>query len=120
MRVGVVRQVPGGVEQALLGDVRRADVVEALLDVPAADVVLHLPLDHAALGVEDRQAGAELVGEGEQVQLGAELAVVARSASSSRCRCALSASLVSPSGAVDPLQLVVLLVAAPVRRRECA
>ena len=33
--------------------------------------------DHAALGVEDGQAGADLRGEREQVQLGAELAVVA-------------------------------------------
>ena len=75
--LAVVRQVPGGVEQPLLGDVRGADVLEALLDVPLADVVLHLPLDHATLGVEDRQAGADLVGEAEQVELAAELAVVA-------------------------------------------
>ena len=39
-----------------------------------------------------------------------------RSASSSRCRCASSASLRLPGGAVDALQLLVLLVAAPVRR----
>ena len=57
-RVRVVRQVPGGVEQPLLGDVRGADVLEALLDVPPADVVLHLPLDHPALGVEDGQAAS--------------------------------------------------------------
>jgi hypothetical protein len=33
-RVRVVGQVPGGVEEPLLGDVRRADVEEAFLDVP--------------------------------------------------------------------------------------
>ena len=77
--LGVVGQVARGVEQPVLGDVRGADVLEALLDVPAADVVLHLALDHAALGVEDGQARPELVGEAEQVLLGAELAVVAAS-----------------------------------------
>ena len=56
MRLAVVGQVPGGVEQPLLADVGGADVLEALLDVAPADVVLHLALDHAAPGVEDRQA----------------------------------------------------------------
>jgi hypothetical protein len=60
-----------------LADVRGADVEEALLDVPPPGVVLHLPLEHATLGVEHRQPGAELVGEGEEVQLDTEFAVVA-------------------------------------------
>ena len=53
------------------------DELEALLDVPLPDVVLHHPADDAALGVEHGQAGAELVREREEVELGAELAVVA-------------------------------------------
>ena len=97
-----------------LGDVRGADEVEALLDVPAADVVLHLPLDDAALGVEDREAGADLVGEAEQVQLGAELAVVAALGLVQPVQVGLEGVLALPRGAVDPLQLRVLLAAAPV------
>ena len=103
-------------EQPLLGDVGGADVLEALLDVPAADVVLHLPLDHAALGVEDHQAGADLVGEAEQVEVAAELAVVAPLGLLDPVQVLLERLLGLPGGAVDPLELLVLLVAAPVRR----
>ena len=108
--------MPGGVEQPLLGDVRGADVLEALLDVPAADVVLHLPLDHPALGVEDHQAGADLVGEGVEVELAAELAVVAALGLLDAVQVRLELLLGLPGGAVDALELLVLLVAAPVRR----
>ena len=112
--VGVVRQVAGQLEDVRLGDVRGADVVEALLDVPAADVVLHLPLDHPALGVEDGQAGADLVGEAEQVELGAEPAVVAALGLGQLLQVGLVGVLALPRGAVDALQLRVLLAAAPV------
>ena len=47
------------------------------LFVAAARVVLQLAADDAALRVEHRQARADLVGEAEQVELRAELAVVA-------------------------------------------
>ena len=99
-----------------LADVRGADVVEALLDVALPDVVLHLPLDHAALGVEDGQAGADLVGEAEQVELATEPAVVAPLGLLDPVQVLLERLLGLPGGAVDPLQLLVLLVAAPVRR----
>ena len=92
----------------------RADVVEALLDVPTADVVLHLPLDHAALGVEDDQAGADLVGEAEEVQLRAEPPVVAALGLGQLLQVGLVGVLALPRGAVDALQLRVLLAAPPV------
>ena len=117
--VGVVRQVAGQLEDVRLGDVRGADVVEALLDVPAADVVLHLPLDHAALGVEDGQAGADLVGEAEQVQLGAQPAVVAALGLGQLLEVGLVRVLALPRGAVDALQLRVLLAAPPVGGGDC-
>src|SRR6478735_11644758 len=113
-RVGVVRQVPGGVEERLLADVRRADVGEALLDVPAPDVVLHLALDDAALGVEDHEARAELVGEGEEVHLGADATVVAALGLGETVEVGLELVLGRPRGAVDALELRVLLRAAPV------
>src|SRR3712207_8397615 len=47
----------------------RSDVLEALLDVPLTDVVLHHPLDDATFRVVDDQARAELLGEAEQVQV---------------------------------------------------
>ena len=77
MRVRVPRQVPGGLEQLGLGDVRRVDERVAGRLVLEPRVVLQLAADDAALGVEHRQAGADLVGEAEQVEVGAELAVVA-------------------------------------------
>ena len=112
--VGVVGQVPRGVEQPVLADVGGADVLEPLLDVPTADVVLHLALDDAALGVEHRQARAQLVGEAEQVELGAELAVVALLGLGQPVEVGLQLVLGRPRGAVDALQLRVLLRAAPV------
>ena len=114
--VGVVRQVARGLEQPLLGDVRRADVLEALLDVALADVVLHHPLDHPALGVEDRQAGPDLVGKAEQVELATQLAVVAPLGLLDAVEVLLEGLLGLPGGAVDALELLVLLVAPPVRR----
>ena len=114
--LAVVRQVAGGVEEPLLGDVRGPDVLEALLDVPPADVVLHLPLDHAALGVEHGQPGADLVGEAEQVELATQLAVVASLGLLDAVQVLLEGLLGLPGGAVDALQLLVLLVAPPVRR----
>ena len=98
----------------------RADVLEALLDVPLADVVLHHPLDHPALGVEDGQAGADLVGEAEQVELAAQLAMVALLGLLEPVEVGVERFLGLPGGAVDPLELLVLLVAAPVRRRASA
>ena len=114
--VRVVGQVPGGVEQPVLADVGGADVVEALLEVPTADVVLHLPLDHATLGVEDRHARPDLVGERVEVELATELAVVAPLGLLDAVEVLLERLLGLPGGAVDALELLVLLVAAPVRR----
>src|SRR3712207_8569918 len=57
----------------------RTDVLEALFAVPLPDVVLHLPLEHPALGMEDREPGAELVGKAVEVELATEPSVAARS-----------------------------------------
>ena len=79
-----------------------------------ADVVLHLALDDAALGVEHRQARAQLVGEAEQVELGPELAVVALLGLGQPVEVGLHLVLGRPRGAVDALELRVLLRPAPV------
>ena len=84
--------------------------------VSLARVVLHLLADDPALGVEHGQAGAQLVREGEEVQLHAQLAVVAALGLGQTLLVGLQLVLGGPGRAVDPLQLLVLLVAAPVRR----
>ena len=106
-----------GVVESLFRDVRGADILEALVDVTGADVVLHLPFDDAALGVEDGQAGAELFGEREQVHLGAELAVVATLGFGDAVLVGLEVVLRRPGGSVDALQARIRLVAAPVGGR---
>ena len=62
-----------------------------------------------------RQAAAELLGEAEQVELGAELAVVALGRLLEAVQVLFELGLRGPRRAVDALQLRVLLVAPPVR-----
>ena len=82
--------------------------------MPAPRVVLEDLADQAALGVEDGQAAADLGREGEQVQLGAQLAVVAFLRLLQERQVLVLAFAGLPGGAVDPLQLGVLLAAPPV------
>ena len=110
----VVRQVAGQLEEVRLGDVRGVDELEALLDVPTADVVLHLPRMMPPFGWKTGEAAADLLGEGEQVELGAELAVVALGGLLEAVLVRAQLVLGRPRGAVDALQLRVLLRAAPV------
>ena len=61
-----------------------------------------------ALGVEDRQTGADLVGEAEEIELGTELAVVAALGFGEELHVRLQRILGFPRGAVNALQLLVL------------
>ncbi|MCY1233888.1 hypothetical protein D9M72_464510 [compost metagenome] len=97
-----------------LGDVRGIDEVVAGIHVALAGVVLHGLADDAALGVEHGKAGAKLVREGEQVQLGAEFAVVAAFGFRDALLVGLEGVLGGPGGPVNALQLLVVLVAEPV------
>ena len=65
--------------------------------------------------MEDREPGADLLGEREEVELGAELAVVAPLGFLEPVQVLLQRLVVLPRGAVDPLEHRALLVAAPVR-----
>ena len=111
----VEAQVAGALEQLTLGDVRGVDELVPGLLVAAPRVVLHHPADDAALGVEHRQPAADLGREREQVQLGAELAVVAPLGLGQHGQVLVLQRPGLPGGAVDPLQLRVLLAAPPVR-----
>ena len=109
--------MPGGVEEPALGDLGGVDEVEAVVLVAVDDVLLDLVAQHGALGVEDHQAGADLLGEGVEVELGAELAVVALGGLGQAGLVGLEIVLGGPGGAVDPLEGVAGLVALPVGRR---
>ncbi len=113
--VGEPVEVAGDLEQVRLRDVRRVDELVARLLVALARVVLHHPPDRAALRVEHREARADLVGEREQVELGAELAVVALLGLLEAVQVLLERGLRFPRGAVDALEHRALLVAPPVR-----
>ena len=107
-------QVAGGLVQAALGDVRGLHEAVVVLAVHFAGVVLHR-VDHgSALRMEHSQTGADLVREGEQVHLGAELAVVSLGGFLQTGLVCLEIFLGGPSGAVDALHGRVLLAATPV------
>src|SRR3546814_5792866 len=74
----------------------------------------HLLADQRALGVPDREAGTELVGEAEQVELHTELAVVSLGCLLEAVDVLLERLLGVPGRAVDALQLRVALLATPV------
>ena len=116
-RVHAVRvpvEVPGDLVELALGDVRGVDELVTTLHVAQSAVVLHLHADHAALGVEHGQPGADLLREGEQVQLGAQPTVVAALRLGDALEVGAQLVLGGPRGAVDTLQLRVLLAAPPV------
>nr|BFF11349.1 hypothetical protein GCM10025699_26520 [Microbacterium flavescens] len=75
----------------------------------SAGVLLHLAADDAAARVPHRQTRADLVREREQVELLAELAVVALGGLLEALLVGAQLVLRRPRGAVDALQLRVLL-----------
>src|SRR5204863_4976053 len=103
---------------ALLADVRRVHERIARNLVPLARVLLHDPPDERALRVEQRQTGVDLLGEREQIELDAELAVVARLGLLEAMEMLRQRFLRLPRGAVDALEHRALLVAPPVRARD--
>ena len=79
-------------------------------------VVLQLAPDDPALRVEHGEAGPDLVREAEQVEVGAELAVVAAGRLLQQLQVVLELLAGGPGGPVHPLQLRVFLGTAPVGR----
>jgi hypothetical protein len=70
--------------------------------------------------VENRQARTDFVREGEEVEFGAELAVVAALGFGKTVEVCREVGFRGPRRAVDPLQLLIGLVAAPVGGASCA
>ena len=83
----------------------RPDELVPGLFVLGAGVVLHQLADQAALGVEHRQAAADLGREMEQVELGPEPAVVALLGLLEAVQVILEGGLGLPGRPVDALQL---------------
>ena len=80
-----------------------------------ARVVLHQLAHERALRVEHREAGADLLGEREEVELGAEPAMVAPFGLLQTMEVLLEGRLRLPRRPVDALQHRAVLVAPPVR-----
>ena len=116
-RVRVVGQVTRRVEETALGDLGRVHEVEAGRLVTVGHVGLDLVAQDSALGMEYDQAGADLLGEGVQVQLGAEATVVAALGFLDALLVGDEVFLGGPGGSVDALELIVGLVALPVGGR---
>ena len=70
-------QVTGLLEQVALGYVRGVHKVIARFDMTATGMLLHLVADDAALDMEYRETRTNLIWEAEQIQLGAQTAVIA-------------------------------------------
>ncbi len=85
---------------------------ETLVELPA--VVLDDLAQHPALRVPHHQPRAQLLGEAEQVELGAQSAVIPLLRLFHADQVRLQVLVRRPCGAVDPLQLVPLLVPAPI------
>ena len=105
----------GLLEELTLGDVRRVHELVAGLLVANPAVVLHEPAHDAALGMEHGQARTDLFGEREQIELDAELAVVALLGFFEAMQVGGEGLVVLPRRAVDALQHRLRLVAPPVR-----
>ncbi len=116
--VGVVRQVPGPDEELLLREVGAADALVAggVLELlrESLDLVDH----HRAARQPQRQAGAHLLVEDEDVQLGAQLAVVALLRLLELPEVALELLLGGEGDAVDALEHGAALVTPPVGARD--
>ena len=74
--IPVPLQMPGSLIQSAFGDMRGLYERVMVLPVLDAGIFLHRIDDRRTLGMEYCQPRADLIGEGEQVHLGPQLAVV--------------------------------------------
>ena len=115
--LAVVREVPARLEQASIEDLRRDDLFVAVVDVELADELDELVVDERAARQEERHRRRPLV-EHEELELLAELSVVARARLLEHLQVRVELLLRRERRAVDALEHRVALVAAPVRARD--
>ena len=101
--------------QFLLRRVRGVDVLVAGLPLVVGDEGFEQPADGRALGQQHGEAGAEDGFVGEQFEFAPDLAVVALRRFLQAREVRLEVVAAGPRDGVEPLQRLVLLVAAPVR-----
>ena len=117
-RVVVELPVAALLVQVELRQVRRDDVLVAAPQLFVDDPALELAPDGRAVGQPDDLAQADPFVEGEDLQLFAQLLVVALLRLLEELHVVVELALRHPGGAVDASQLRLLLVAAPVRARD--
>ena len=114
----VVAFVAAGLPQVHARHVRGVHQRVAALQVLVAHPVFHLLADEAALGMPEDQPRPRQLLDGEQVELLAQHAMVALLRLLDLVQILVEVLLAEERGAVDALQLRVLLVAQPVRARD--
>jgi len=111
--VAVLVPVAGGFPQRLVQQLRTLDLLVAVVAVHAAHVLLDLLPDRPALRMPEHHAGRVFV-DVEQLQVLAQLAMVALLGLLQHAEVVRQVVLRRPGCAVDALQLLVAVIAAPV------
>ena len=99
--------------EALVEDLRAAHFLVAVVAIDGAHVLLDFLPDRPALGVPEHQPGGFVL-HVEQVEMLAEAAMVAFFSFLEHVQIGVEVLLLGPGSAVDALQLLVAVVAAPV------
>ena len=115
--IAVVLPMPGGFPQSAIHHVRGIHLDVTGLFLALAHIADQLLEQGPALGVPEHRARCAVV-EMEQVQLCAQLAVIALAGFFEAGEVGLEVLGVGPAGTVDPLQRCVVGVAAPVGARH--
>ena len=111
-------EVTRGFPEGRAAYVRRIEYVVAVLEVLVLPERLDRVADARAPWVPEHEAGAVLVHRREEVELGAELPVVALACLLEHREVGAELLLRAEGGAIDALEHRVLLVASPVRTRD--
>src|SRR2546421_3765360 len=110
---GVQWQMPGTQEQLLARDMWRVDEPIAACENHVLDEAAQLEVQNRAFGVPENQPGADVFLNREKIELLANDAVVALAGLFEPCDVALEVLFREPRGAVNALQHLPALVAAP-------
>ena len=113
--LGVQRQVPGAQEQLLTRHVGRVHQLIAALENHVLDEASQLEVEHRPLGVPQNQSRADVLLNRKQIELLAQHTMVALLGLLEPAQVAVEVILGEPGRAVDALQHLAALVAAPVR-----
>ena len=111
--LAVVLPVPGLLPQALVEQLRAFDLLVAGVAIDGAHVLLDLLPERPALRMPEHDTGRDVV-DVEQVELAAEPAMVALLGFLEHAQVLLQLVLGRPRGAVDALEHLVAMVAAPI------